>query len=234
MPPTSVAWTYDRRVRAEDVVALAVDRAQETDPRIGRRVKACDVRARKRGVADDGQREVGGHAAVGVDDDVRIVLRFQPTDVEHVLAGHEPEPPECPVVGDRLEVGPVREVVGLAAIRRTVVLLDDASVRDDLDRQVRRDPRTRPVVEAPDRIPFRTLPFEPVDVQDHAPASQHQDDRRGHVRGVADVHDVVAASEQMEGAEQGVDHRLEVLRPRSRQPDDVASPGTSTRSRSTH
>ena len=100
----------------------------------GRFLEPPDVLAGVRRVADDGERHVGAYVFERVDDELRVVLRLESADVEHVTARPEPESSERAVVRLGLEISAVREVVRLPAVRGAIEALDDTRIGYQLDR----------------------------------------------------------------------------------------------------
>ena len=180
-----------------------------------------DVGVGIRSVADDDQRQIGRDATIGLDHDVRVVLGLEPTDVEDVAPWLQPEPDRGSRRRARAQRRAVREQVRRAAVGAEVVVLDHGGVGDHVDGQSGGDPCADSVVGLADPIPLGPLPLESIDVEDDVPVGQAKDDDRRDVRRVADIDDVVPVKRRVDRREQAVDDRLEVLRARRGQSDDV-------------
>jgi hypothetical protein len=210
-----------RRMRPQDAVAIAVDRPKETNPSISGGMKAGDVLGGIRGIADNRKRKIGRDARVRLDHHVRVVLGFQPAHVQHVASRLKAETRKGAIVGHALEIRPVREVIRLSAVGAGVVVLDRAGISYEVDGQMCREPRADAVVTPTDHIPFRALPLESVDVQDHATTKQPQEHRGRDVGRVADVDDVRGTCQRVGRSEDRVYDGLEVFRAGRRKPDNL-------------
>ena len=157
---------------------------------------------------------------IGLDHHVGVVLRLEAADVEDVTTGLQAQARQRSIVGRRPHVGAVGKVVRRSPVGAFVVRLDHPGVRDDVHREPRGHRRARPVVGPADPVPLCPLPLEAVHVEDHALPGKHENDDRGHVCRVADIRDDVEASDgRVDGGEQRMDDRLQVLRARGREAD---------------
>ena len=142
---------------------------------------------------------------------MRVVLRLQPADVQHVLARLQVEFLQHLLRLHLADGRAVRDVGRRLVELLQVVPLDLVRVGDDLGGGKGGQPLGHLVKPLSQSVPLGALPLQPVHVDGHRRAHQPRNPGAVGVGAVTDQNGVVALLERVQRAQQRVRHRVQIL-----------------------